>query len=135
MNDFIQMAVGNLGLSEDSARSATGGLLQLIQSQVGGDDARHLLNQLPGSQELLNTASAGSSGGGLGGLVSKIGGMFGGKAGAAAGIVGILDKTGLGVGKIGPFASLFVNFLRDKAGTDLVDRVLNKLPELKKLMG
>ncbi len=135
MNEFIQLAVSKLGLSEDSASSATGGLLQLIKSQVGGTDADQLLQNFPGSQELLAKASGGASGGGLGGLVSSVSSMFGGKLGAVAGLAGTLGSAGLSADKFGPFASLFVDFIKNKAGADLVDRVMEQLPELKKILG
>lgn len=134
MNEFIQMATSNLGLSEDSARSATSGLLQLIQEQVGGDAAKQLMQQLPGSQGLLEKASGETLSTGLGGVVSKIGSMFGGNLGVSAGVIGILGKAGLSADKIGPFASLFVEFLRNKAGAGPVDRVLDRLPELKEIV-
>ncbi|MEN8179241.1 MAG: DUF2780 domain-containing protein [Pseudomonadota bacterium] len=134
INEFIQMAVSNLDLSEDTARSATGGILQLIQEQVGGEDASQLMQQLPGSQELVDSVSGGSSGSGLGGLVSKVGSMFGGDLGSAAGLLGMLGNSGLSADKLGPFASLFVGFLKNKADGGLVQQILDKLPELKEIL-
>ncbi len=134
MNEFIQMAVSNLGLSEDSATSATGGLLQLIKKQVGGEDADQLLQNFPGSGELLDKATGAASGGGLGGLLSSVGSMFGGKLGAVAGLAGTLGSSGLSTDKFGPFLDLFVGFVKDKASPELVERILTQLPELKKLL-
>ncbi|MDJ0806645.1 MAG: DUF2780 domain-containing protein [Gammaproteobacteria bacterium] len=135
INDFIQMAVSNLDLSEDTARSATGGLLQMIQDKVGGDEASQLMEQLPGSQELMSIASDGNSGGGLGGLVSQVGSMLGGNLGSAAGLLGMLGDAGLSADKLGPFASLFVGFLKDRIDSGVVDQIMEKLPELQELLG
>ena len=48
------MVVGKLGASEDSARAATGGLLQLIQKSAEPKDTQQLMAGLPGAQELLD---------------------------------------------------------------------------------
>lgn len=133
MNEFIQMAASNLGLSEDSARSATDGLLQWIQKQVDGQDADQLMQQLHGSQKLLEKASKGTSIRGLRRLASKINAIFGGNIDATAGLIGVLSKAGLSVEKFGPFASIFVDFLKKNADIDLVGRVLDRLPDLKKI--
>ena len=133
MIEFIQMATRDLSMPEASARSATRGLLRLIQEQVGRDTAEQLMQRLPGSQDLLGDASGATNGGGFGGLASKIGSMFGGSLGIVEGAIGILSKAGLSPDKIGPFASLFVEFLRSKAGAGAVDRVLDRLPELKEI--
>ena len=134
MDEFIQLAVNNLGLSESTARTATGGLLQSIQNQVGGEDARQLMLQLPGSEALIKNLASQSESRECGGLVSKIGILFGGKVSAATGLVGILDETGLGVDEIGPFTSLFVYYLKGKVSYKLVDRILGRLPELQRML-
>lgn len=134
MDEFIQLAVDNLGLSEDTARTATGGLLQSIQNQVGGEAARQLLLQLPGSEDLIESLAMEPTDGESGGLISKMGTLFGGKVGAATGLVGILDETGLEVDKIVPFASLFVYYLKSQVSTELVERILRRLPELQKML-
>ena len=134
MDEFIQLAAVNLGLSKDTARTATGGLLQSIQNQVGGESARQLMSQLPGSVDLIDSLAREKSGSETGGLASKIGTLFGGKISAATGLIGILDETGLGVDKIGPFASLFIYYLKDHVSAKLVDRILNRMPELQKML-
>jgi hypothetical protein len=134
MDEFIQLAINNLGLSESTARTAAGGLLKSIQNQVGGEDARQLMLQLPGSEALVKNLATQSESKESGGLVSKIGFFFGGNVDAATGLVGILDETGLGVDKIGPFTSLFVYYLKGKVNYKLVDRILRRMPELQRML-
>jgi hypothetical protein len=138
MNDFIQMAVSKLGVSEQSAKSATGGVLDMIQKQVGGGDFSKLLGAVPGAADLLKSApaSGGSGGGGgLGGILGAASGLLGGKAGSILGAASMLEKSGLSLDKAGPFVSMLMDYFKGKAGNDLVSQILGKVPDLKKLVG
>ncbi|MDJ0521299.1 MAG: hypothetical protein QNJ90_04420 [Planctomycetota bacterium] len=135
MLDFIQDAAGKLGIGEDTAKSATGGLLGLIQEHADPADASEMLSKLPGAAELI--PSGGDSGGGglLGGLGDALGGALGGGAGGALGAVEALSKTGLSADKLGSFLELFKNFALPKLGPDLLQRLLGKIPGLGSLLG
>ncbi len=136
MNDFIQMAVSKLGVSEQSAKSATGGVLDMIQKQVGGGDFSKLLGAVPGAADLLKSApSSGGGGGGLGGILGAASGLLGGKAGSILGAASMLEKSGLSLDKAGPFVSMLMDYFKGKAGNDLVSQILGKVPDLKKLLG
>lgn len=135
MNDFIQMAVSKLGVSEQSAKSATGGVLDMIQKQVGGGDFSKLLGAVPGAADLLKTAPASGGGGGLGGLLGAASGLLGAKAGSILGAASMLEKSGLSLDKAGPFVSMLMDYFKGKAGNDVVSQILGKVPDLKKLLG
>ena len=133
MQDFIKMVVDNLGTDEKTARSATGGLLGLIQQHADKSDADELMGKLPGASDLLKESSGGG-GGLLGGIASQLGSAIGGSAGSALSVAGVLQGSGLDSGMIGKFVPLFINFAKQKAGQELVGRLLSKIPELAKLV-
>ncbi len=139
MHEFIQMVTGKLGTSESTARSATGGLLRLIQNQIGNQDFDRLAEKIPGTTDLLREgAAAPAAGGGFGGfgnLMETATSAVGGKLGATLGLAAQLKGSGLDMSKAGSFVSLFMEFVKSKAGADLAGRILGKIPELKGMAG
>lgn len=134
MLDFIQDAASKLGIGEDTAKSATGGLLGLIKDNADPADASDMLSKLPGAADLIPSGDSGGGGGMLGGLGDALGGALGG-AGGALGAVQALSKTGLSADKLGGFLELFKNFALPKLGPDLLKRLLGKVPGLGDLLG
>jgi hypothetical protein len=137
MQEFIQMAASKLGISESQAGSATGGILNLIKQHAAPADAQQLLAKLPGADSLLASAPqvlGASTGGGIGGMLGKVAGSMGGKAGGALGALAMLQGSGLDMSKISQFVPMFFNFIKGKAGNELVSRVLGKLPELAQMV-
>jgi len=138
MQEFIQMVTKNLGVSEAKAKSATGGLLQLIKDKADTNDFTTLLSKLPGASELLakapQTAGATAGAGGLGGIVGKAASAIGGKLGSGLELAGMFKQTGIDSGQIGTFVGMFLDFVKSKAGASLVQKLLGKVPELAKLV-
>ena len=136
MDEFIQMVTKQLGVSNETGKSATGGILKMIQDQIGGDLFAKVQEQLPGVQGLIGAAEksgaaeTGGGGGLMGSLTSMAGSLLGGKAKGLADITAALSKSGLSLDKIPQFLSLLVGFLKDKLGSDLFAAVAAKLPEL-----
>lgn len=133
-NDFIQESKNSLGLSEGTARSATGGILQMVRKQAGEEEFSRLQEKIPGADQLLQDAPAekseGSKGGMLGGLMGAAGSAMGGKGGSLMGLGAIAAQTGLG-DKMGPFVSKFLTFVRSNAGDGMASKLTDKIPELK----
>lgn len=134
MQEFLQQAQSALGIGEDTARSATGGLLGLIQEHADGADFARLAEAVPGARALAEAPPAASGGGGLGGMLGGLGDALGG-GGGALGALGALSKTGLDTDKIGGFVQLFAGFLKNKIGGDLLKRLLGSVPGLSNLVG
>ena len=134
MEEFIQLACRQIGIGEGTARSATGGLLKFIKDQGGAADSESLLSSLPGSDALVTDAQASTSGGAAG-MLGGLGSMLGGNFATAAGAIGLVQQLGLDADKLGPFVGMFVAFVKEKAGADVIERVLANIPELKKLSG
>lgn len=129
MQEFIQSAVSQLGISEDQAKSATGGLLNFVKDQSDGNAVQELIAKLPGAEGLMASSDSGGGGGMLGGLAAGLGGKLGG----AGGVLAVLQGSGLDAGKISPFVTMLVNYAKQKAGPELVEKVIAQVPALKGL--
>jgi len=144
MEEFITSAAARFGISPDKIRALTGGLLKKAKD-TGGADFDALADQVPGVEQAVDAADDEAPAGGGGGLLGGLGGGFGGGllsraasavgAGGAVDIMGLFQKAGLDPSKAGGFASSLVSFLKDKAPAGLVDKVLDKVPALKNLIG
>lgn len=134
-NDFIGQSAQSLGLSEGTARSATGGILQMVRKQAGEGDFSQLQEKIPGADRVMQEAPAGggeeSKGGMLGGVMGAASSAFGGKGGSAMGLAAIASQAGLGGDKLAPFVSQFLNFIRSNAGEGMVSKLTEKIPDLK----
>jgi hypothetical protein len=131
VEEFIKQAASKLGIDESTSRSATGGILNLIKDKLGASDFSELLNQVPGAEAAVSQAEASApqaSGGGLGGLLGKAASMLGGEG--AGNIASALGNSGLSLDKAGPFVSMFINYLKEKLGDDLFDKLKGALPDL-----
>ncbi len=135
MNGFIETAAKGLGISQDSAGSAAGGLLKLIMDKVPDQDSAALIQAVPGSSELLSGAGKSTGGGMLGGLMGSAGKLLGGKAGAALGVMSIFKNSNLDSTQAASFSKMFFDMVSKNAGPDLVSRILENIPDLKGLMG
>lgn len=136
MQEFIQMAVSQLGIGEDAAKTATGGVLEMVREQASDADFGKLAAEVPGLTDMLGAAgSGGGGGGGIGGLMGAAAGMLGGKAGGALGLMSVLQSSGLSMDQGKAFVPMLFGFLKDKAGAGLVGTVLSQAPELKKFLG
>ncbi|MEO1173846.1 MAG: DUF2780 domain-containing protein [Myxococcota bacterium] len=130
MNEFIQMAVSQLGVSEDGATSATQGVAGLLSSQMEGGDFSALAGAVPGLSELAS--GGGGEGGGLGAIGGMLAGAVGG-GGAASGLAA-LASSGLSTDQLGPFVKMSFEFIKSKAGAELVQKALGAVPELANLI-
>ena len=87
MQDFINMATKQLGISEGAAKQGTGALLGMVQQQLGGGDFSKLTSMLPGAQQLMSGGSTatGADASAGGGIAGALGGLLGGNKGGSSG--------------------------------------------------
>ena len=136
LQGFLKEASASLGVSTDSVQSATGAILDLIQQQAGKSEASALVDKIPGAASLLKEAPAGGGlGGMIGGLGKSLSGSLGGKLGGAATVLTTLQGSGLDLNQSGKFVSMFFDFAKSQAGSGVVNQILSKMPEIKKLIG
>ena len=138
ITDFIQKAVGELGIDEQQASTATGGILNLLKDNVDGGDFSSLLGSLPGADSLMETASSavsdGSSSGGIGGMLGGLGGMLGGgglggKLGALAGVSSLLSAANINTDQLSGLAGMFFDYIKENADDGLVGKLVAALPD------
>lgn len=142
IQDFLTQATQKLGISSGAASAGAGGLLGMIQKQVGAADFGKLAAAIPGVGDLVKKAGGGGGAGGsnggsgsglggmLGGLAQKAGGMLGGDAGGAMGAMGALAGAGLTGEKASGFLSMFMEFLKKNVPGDLLKSIAGKIPGL-----
>lgn len=138
IEDFIQSATTDLGVSEGAARSGVGAVLQMLQQKSDSGDFQQLLGSMPGAEALLSKARGASAGagesGGLGGALGGLSSLVGGGS-DLAGALSLLQGSGLSTDQLGPFVSKFVEFAKSSAGQALVGSILGKVPEIAKFLG
>lgn len=134
MLDFITQVSKKIGAPEDTARKATGAVLQFVQEHADPKDAKQLLDGLPGAAQLLKSTPESGDTGFVGQLASKVAAKTGG-VGTTVGLAAALTSSGLAANQFGSFVTAFVHFVKSKAGDDLVRRILVKAPELQQLAG
>jgi hypothetical protein len=142
MQEFIRMAASVLGTTEQVARAATSGVLDLVSRVAPAAEVQALLSRLPGAAELLNAVRTpppppppppGSTAAVLGAvsdIVANAATAVQGALGTGVAVLGLLAQFGLEPSKGVEFVRLFVNFARQQAGPELVDRVIGAVPGL-----
>lgn len=132
MQDFIQQAMGALGTSEDTTKAATGGLLSFLSENGPKAEVGELLDKLPGARALMSEAPAegGGGGGGIMGKLASAASALGMGSGGAAGLLSAVQQSGLSAGSAPQLISMFMNYAKAKAGSDLVGRIAQAVPGL-----
>ncbi|MGI9333862.1 MAG: DUF2267 domain-containing protein [Gammaproteobacteria bacterium] len=125
MQDLIQSIASQMGIEQETAHKAISGILELLNEQ--GSGAAELISQIPGASELMSSGGEGEGGGLLGGVAD----MLGGSGGAMAGLL----STGLSTGQLGSIGTMLVDYAKEHASPELVDKVLDSAPQLKSMLG
>lgn len=139
ISDFIQQVVEKLEIDEAQAAKATGGILNIIKKNAKDGDFQTLLSQLSGAEPLMVQAEAAvKSGGGSGGLGGMIGGALGSALGGGGGMLGnaaammsLLSATEMNPGQLKALAKMFLKYVKQHAGEELVDAMLAEMPEVR----
>ncbi len=121
------MAVSQLGIDQDDAQTATGGMMALLKDQLNDGEFSEVAAAIPGAESLISQFSASNEGDGLLGMASSLlGSSTGGALGGAAAVAGILSKTNLDTDQLSKLGDLFINFLKTHAG-DLASAKINDI--------
>ena len=129
MKDFIRDAAGSLGLGEDQVKGATGGLLDMVKQYADPGDLGAMLDKVPGAKDLMGGSDTGG-----GGLLGALGDAIGGDAGKMLGAADLLEKTGLDLDQLGAIAGKLKDYIEPLLGSDLLQRLLEKVPVLGDLL-
>ena len=121
MEELLGRVTAATGLDASTAQTAVGHVLAFLQKEGPPEDMTQLIAALPGAQEAI--AAVGDSGGMLGGLMSSMGGgimVLGQK----------LMSEGLSMDQIKTLSSELLAFGREKAGEDVMGRIVSSVPGL-----
>ena len=118
MNELIDRIAANVGIDADVAQKAVGMILAFLQSEGPADKVRQMMAAIPGSDELIASASGG--GGVLGGL------MGGSVMGLGAKLMGL----GLGMDEISGVAKETMGYAREHGQGQAVDEIVASIPGL-----
>lgn len=129
MDELIGRVAAAAGIREDLARQAIGIILKFLDRDGPPDAVAQVLAALPGASQLMAEQGGGGGGGLLGSLAGKLGGSIGGGMGAMAAL-NELTNTGLGMGEVQAVTRELVQAARERAGDDVVDRLVASIPGL-----
>lgn len=133
MESFINSVAKSLGISDSVAKSATTHVLNFLKDKLPGGDFSQLLRKLPGAESLVGGDVKKDTGGGMfGGLAQAASNLVGGEAGEGIELIGKLKESGLNADQLSGFGGKLIEFVRDKAGDDMVEKILSAVPALKK---
>ncbi|MCA9197758.1 MAG: DUF2780 domain-containing protein [Planctomycetales bacterium] len=139
MEELIQQLTNKLGMDASVASQATGKAMAMLKQHAGDDLFGKISSAIPGAAEAAEQGASEGAGGGGGGIVGKLTGMassmLGGSAGSGLELGAALSSAGVDSSQMDDFASTIVQFLKDKAGNDVVEQILAKVPMLKNLLG
>lgn len=140
MDELIAQLTSKLGIDDSIAKAATGKAMAMVKEHAGDDLFGQIADKVPGAADMAQqgvSSSGGSASGG--GMLGKLAGMassaLGGSAGGGIELGAALSETGLKTDQMGGFVSMIVDFLKEKAGDQVMDQVLAKFPMLKSLLG
>lgn len=128
MDELISRIASAVGVSEDVAGQAVKIILNFLNSDGPKEQVSRLMQALPGASALLDDAGSGG-----GGLLGSLGGMMGGGMGAMAAL-NKLTNAGLDMTQVQGVTRELVSFAREKAGTELVDEVVDAIPGLGQIL-
>jgi len=131
MEEFIKSVTGKFGIDPSTATRAVGSLLGMIKREGDPEAVSQMFAKLPGAEKMADTTDAGSEGIVLG----KIGGMLGGVLGGKGETLGGLAASGLTPDKIPDFVKTFIDWVKEKVGPGLVNKVVSSVPALKSILG
>src|SRR6187402_3221395 len=121
MKELIDMLTGALGVNVAQAEGGAAVLFKAAKDKLGDGEFSQLLGGVPGLSDLVKKAPA--AGGGLGGLLGGLAGAVGGNAALISTVVGGFGKLGLTTDDAKRFVPVILDFLRKKAGPDVVSRL------------
>lgn len=142
MHELIQQITQDLGLPADRAEAAAGVVLQGVRDQAPPGDLQALLDRVPEAQDWMSRATAlrGATGGEVGaggGLGPVLGGLSGltGDAGKLGGLMALLNRVGVDSSMALALVPRVLQFLRARAGAELMGRLTAAVPMLQPFLG
>ncbi len=135
MDELIKQLTSQIGIDSSTANQAVGTVMSLLKKEGGDDLFSKIAAAIPGAQAAADTTPAPTESAGGGGLLGSVMGMLGGSAGKGLALAAALKGLGISEDKLASFASIVIDFIKQKAGPDVVNQLIAKLPMLKAMLG
>jgi len=130
MEELIGRIMTAARVDREVARNSIGIILGFLNKQGAEDKMQLIFDALPGTKELVDErAETGSGRGLLGGLAGKMGGTMGAMA-----VLNELNNAGLDMKGIQSVAKELVTYAKEKAGDDIVNEVVSRIPGLNQIV-
>ena len=141
MDELIQMITKQLGLDASVARGAVDRVAGMIKSQTNPELFSQIAQHVPGFSQAAESPEPSSasdteaeSRGLFGSIANMAAKALGGSAGQSVELAGKLKDLGIPADKIAGLINMVVQFIRDKAGDQVVGQLLAKFPLLKQFL-
>jgi|LSQX01.2.fsa_nt_gb hypothetical protein len=135
MNDFVKQAVSKLGLDVETAQSGAGALFKAARNNLSSEDYAKLSENVEDVDGLIaKSPQEGGADEGIGGmakgLLGKATEALGGDKGGSLGIGALLGAAGISTDQMPGFVNMFIDYIRDKVGSDVAGNLLSKMSGL-----
>jgi hypothetical protein len=135
MDELIKQLTSQIGIDSSTANQAVATVMSLLQKEGGDDLFSKIAAAIPGAQAAADMTPAPTESAGGGGLLGSVMGMLGGSAGKGLALAAALKGLGISEDKLGSFATIVIDFIKQKAGPDVVNQLIAQLPMLKSMLG
>lgn len=140
MNEFVKKVVSTMGIDAETAQSGAGALLKAARENLGAEDYAKVAQNVEGVDGLIDKSpqEAGAEEGISGvaqGLVGRAVEAVGGEQEGSLGVAALLGAAGLKPDQMPEFVEMFLEYLREKAGSDVVGNMVSKMSGLLDLKG
>src|SRR3954452_14363582 len=122
MKELVDALTKNLGVSGTQAEGGAGVLFKAARDKLGSAEFETLLGKVPGLHDIMNKAPA-AGGGGLSGMLGGLAGAMGGNAALITTVISGFGKLGLTPDHAKKFVPVILDYLRSKAGPDVVSKL------------
>jgi hypothetical protein len=135
MNDFVKQAVSKLDLDVETAQAGAGALFKAARDNLSSEDYAKLSENVENVDGLIaRSPQEGGAGEGIGGMAKGLLGRateaIGGEKGGSLGIGTLLGAAGVSADKMPRFVNMFIDYIRDKVGSDVAGNMLSKMSGL-----
>lgn len=127
MEELYARIVERTGVSPEIAEKAVAMILSFIVKEAPAGSVEKLMAAMPGTEDLLAKAQAEEKSGILGSL-------FGMMGGGIMGLAARLTSLGLGMDAMQAIGREVLEFAREQAGPEEIEKVAAAIPALRQLM-
>jgi hypothetical protein len=132
MDEFIKQIAAKFGIPESVAQQAVSLIMSFLKKEGSSELFGMISSAIPGAEQAADQAPELQD---SGGLLGKVAGMLGGTAGNSTALISALSNVGLSAEQLGGFGEAVLSFIKEKAGQQVNDLLLDQVPALKALLG